>query len=110
MASETDTAELVRITHVDLQWLVFAVRNVQTRCAGEMAVRTSLISRFDIALENNPTMPEFHLSFTKPEALICLFAANEGRCRTCDEMLTRGRMQRVFNEYTGGHWGVNNTA
>ena len=109
MATDSDTVEFVRIKHADLQWLAFAVRNVQTRNDDEVATRINIVVRFDLMLKcNSPKdTPEFVVSLTQPEALICLFAANEGRCRTCDELLIRGRLQQAFNEYTGGHWGVN---
>lgn len=99
--STSDTSTIVRITSRDLQWLVFAVRNVQTRNAGEMAVRGELTARFDTALEENPQLPEFVFGLVPLQLRICLWAANEGNCRDCEEMLIRGRMQRTFQEACG---------
>lgn len=106
MATDSDTSVIVRITIRDLQWLVYAVRIVQTRNAGEMATRAELIARFDKAIEENPSMAEFAFGLVPDQLRICLWAANEGRCRDCEEMLIRGRMQRTFNEACGIN-GVN---
>lgn len=106
--ANTDTSVIVRITLRDLQWLVFAVRNVQTRNAGEAAMRGELVARFDEMIERAEAemYEQFAPAFTPPQARLCAWAANEGRCRDSEEMLTRGRMQRTFNEACGIN-GVN---
>jgi hypothetical protein len=88
--------DTVSIRFADLRWLTFALQSMQTRNHAEQKLRLSLIARFDDAIVPNPTMPEFALSFTREQMMLCLWAANEGRCRDGDEMLTRGRMQRTF--------------
>lgn len=101
MASNTDTAEIVRIKLADLRWLTFAIRNVQTRTPIESKTRQELIAYLEVTFENNPQMPEFAFAFTQQQSQILLWSANEGRCRDCEEMLIRGRMQRTFTEATG---------
>lgn len=100
MSQKTTT---LRITLNDLQWFVFAVRNVQTRSAGESTTRTALISRFDEMMDGyEPTAPYvFDIPFSQDQLRICAWAASEGRCRDGDEMLIRGRLRQMFNEACG---------
>lgn len=106
MATDTDTAEILVIKAADLQWLLYAVRNVQTRDASESVRRQDLVTRIGVVLDENPRLVEFALSFSPAELLLLAWSANEGRCRTSDERLIKGRMQRVFDEASGQH-GVN---
>ncbi len=106
MASDSDTAEIVLITAHDLRWLAFALRNVQTRTVLETVARQAMYVAFDLLLEKEPKQPEYVVAFSLDQAFLALWAANEGRCRDCEEWLTRGRMQRKFHELTGTQ-GVN---
>lgn len=104
MSEEIQSVTTLRITLNDLRWFVFAVRNVQTRSAGESATRMALISRFDemidvLVLPDSKEPLDIH--FSQDQLRICAWAANEGRCRDGDEMLTKGRLRQMFNEACG---------
>lgn len=93
----TDTATIIHITLRDLQWFVFAVRNVQTRTPGEAAMRGEMAVEFDRIIEANPTMREpFAIPFTSAQLLLCAWAANEGRCRDGDEIKIREALLMQF--------------
>ena len=106
MASTTDTALIVNIRKADLQWLTYAVRNVQTRNSEEHALQHALFFVLDAVLEKNPEMPSFTLTFAPDQAVFLLAATREGRCRTEDEQLTQRRLQTLFmaNEWIGRKW------
>jgi hypothetical protein len=84
MSEEIQPVTTLRITLNDLRWFVFAVRNVQTRSAGETATRMALISRFHEMLDS-VIVPDgkwpIEISFSQDQLRICAWAANEGRCR-----------------------------
>lgn len=106
MSEEIQSVTTLRITLNDLRWFVFAVRNVQTRSAGETATRMALISRFDemidsIVLPDTKEPFPFDIAFSQDQLRICAWAANEGRCRDGDEMPIRGRLRQMFNEACG---------
>jgi hypothetical protein len=104
MSEEVQSVTTLRITLNDLRWFVFAVRNVQTRSAGETATRMALISRFDEMIDSTiaPNMREpLDIPFSQDQLRICVWAANEGRCRDGDEMLIKGRLRQMFNEACG---------
>lgn len=104
MSEEIQLVTTLRITLNDLRWFVFAVRNVQTRSAGETATWMTLISRFHEMLDS-VIVPDgkwpIEIPFSQDQLRICAWAANEGRCRDGDEMLIRGRLRQMFNEACG---------
>jgi hypothetical protein len=87
---------MLTIRATDLDWLMHAVDNVQTRTPDEATLRQGLIGRFYVALNENPRLPEFVMAFTPDQALLLTWAVKEGRCRNGDEWLTRGRLQGMF--------------
>ncbi len=105
MAANTDI-EPVLVTNAELHWLTFAVRNLQTRSAGESAMRQQFIA--DIAAKQTD-QPQYALPLTPELAMLLLWSVNDGNCRNNGEMAIRGRLQARFNELTGGHWGINGT-
>lgn len=102
MAHDTDTAEIITITATELRWLTFAVRNLQTRTAGETSARHEVITRFEVAIEENPRLESFAMAFDPWQVLMLLWAVQEGRCRDGDERLIRGRLQERFEHCNRG--------
>jgi len=86
------------IRNADLRWLVHAVRHVQTRSVTESVECQELIHRFDIALEENPQLEAFCMSFSRSQVLLLSWAADEGNCRDVDERLLRGRIMVTLSK------------
>jgi hypothetical protein len=92
--------DVVAISAVDVQWMEYALYVVQVRTPDESDLLIKTMNRLRGLVEGEQ-IKQFALHFSKEEAKLLFWAANEGRCRTNEERLTKGRMQRLFLELSG---------
>lgn len=77
------------LTKAELRWLVYALRNLQTRDEDEISNCVELTERIQFLLLHGVLVIEL-----SPEKLcIMRYAIQEGRCRNIDEQLLREQLQ-----------------
>ena len=98
MASETDTAEIIMLTPVEMRWLYHALGSFHARSNAESKCRATF--RDTIMDMQHGNLAEYAVPFTAGELMVARWAAEDGRCRD-DERLVRGRLRERFDKAMG---------